>query len=167
MVGDPGGDVAGIFRKQRQLLAVEIDAVDVEHFRVALIERNEDLVVVLVPVVDHHRPDFVERRQVDEIFPVGVDRDEMEILVTLEILQEDDTARALPEIAGDIALGFAGDAHSRPAGARPHEHVHAILVGLQECDGISVRRQLEGGLLRIAEEIAQRDAFGTARGVGG
>ena len=164
MIGDPAGDVAGILRQQRQFLAVEIDPIDVEHFRVAPVQRDQDFVVILVAVVDDHRPHFVERREVDKVSAVGVDCNKVKILVALEILQVDDAARALPEITGDIALGFAGDAYGLPAGARPHEHVHAVLIGLHERDGVPVRRELEGGLLRIAEEIAQRNACSAARG---
>jgi hypothetical protein len=42
--------------------------------------------------VDDRGADIVERRQIDEIGAVGVDADEMEVFVTLEILEVDDAA---------------------------------------------------------------------------
>src|SRR5262249_16465316 len=93
---------------------------------------------------------------------VGIDRHDVKVLVALEVLHIDDAVRTLPEVAGDVALGLAGDAHRGPARARLHEHVHPPLVGLHERDVPSVRRDLEAGLLRVAEEVGEGNERGGA-----
>src|SRR4051812_7716014 len=108
-------------------------------------------------IVDNPGTNVVERRQVNEIAAVGVDTDEMEVLITPEVLEVYDAAGAFPEMASDAALGLAADAHGRAALARLHEHVHPPLIGLHERDALAVRRELEGGLLGVPEEVAQRD----------
>ena len=169
MIGHPAGHVAGILRDEREPFGVEIDPVDVEDLRVALVHRDQHFVVIVITIVDDRGLHLLERREVDEVFPVGIDRHHVEIFVALEILQVDDTVRSLPEISRNVALGLAGDAHGLAAGARPHEHVHAVLIRLHERNAVAVRRDLEAGPLRVPEEVAQWNEFaaaGRARGRG-
>ena len=47
VIGHPAGNIAGILRDERELFGVEIDPVDVEDLRVALVHGDEHFVVVV------------------------------------------------------------------------------------------------------------------------
>jgi hypothetical protein len=121
-----------VLSDERELSGAQIDPVDVEDLGVALVHGDDHFVFIVIKIVDDFRAHFLERREIDEVFAVGVDRHYVVILVALEVLQVDDAIRALPEISGDVALGLAGDPHDFSARARLHENVHAILVRLHE-----------------------------------
>src|SRR5207245_3314027 len=126
VVGDPAGDIAEVLGDQSELAGPEVDPVGIEDLRVALVQGDDHLVVVVEAGIDYVAADLLERRMVDEVLAVGADRDDVIVLVAFEVLRINDAVRALPYVAGDVAFGLTGDAHRRSAGARAHERVHPL-----------------------------------------
>src|SRR5450432_4675521 len=115
MISDPAGHVARILRDERELFGIEIDTVDIEDLRVTLVHRDDYFVVVINTIVNDVSAHLLKRREVDKIPAFGIDCHYVKILVAFEVFLVDDAARALPEISGDIALGFVGDANGLSA----------------------------------------------------
>ena len=164
VVGDPRGHAAGIFRDEFHLAGARVEAEDVEDARVALVQTDEDVVLVVAQVVNHTGSDLGERSQVFLPGTVGVDRIQMEIFVPAVVLQINDLVFGGPEIAADVALGRGGEtARFRAAIDRLNEHVEPVLPRRHPRDVIASRTDLVSGRHRIAEEIPHRDERG--RGV--
>ncbi|AEK60531.1 hypothetical protein CFU_0697 [Collimonas fungivorans Ter331] len=157
VVGDPALDVAGILGHKLFGAALDVDAVDVEHFRIALVVADQDFILVVFQVVDDLGAHLGVGRKVFQALAVAAHRHHVEIFIAAEILGEQDVIVAFPEITADVARFLGGDAQRR--GVRtdgPDKDVHAALPGLHEADVFAVGRNLEAALLRIAEEIAHR-----------
>ena len=167
MVGLPALDVAGILAQHRHLARREVQAVGVEDHRVALVGAD-----------DHQRVDLFER--VDDlcsyardgriglrVAAVDVHAVELEILVAAGVFQIEDAVVVGPEVSGQVAFGFRGDAHGVLAVDRLHEDVAAAFVRRHVGEIFSVGRYLVPGFFRIAEEGFQRQLGGCLGCTGG
>ncbi|MNX22226.1 hypothetical protein D3C86_522050 [compost metagenome] len=164
VVGLPADDVAGILRHQHGRAGVDIDAIDVEHFGVALVVADQDVFGVVFEVVLDARAHALVGSQVGDRARLGVDGQHVVVLIAAKILLVQHDVRALPEIGADVARGFAGElaglAHQLAALQRLDVDVHAGGVavdagGLHEGERLAVFRQAEIAALRIAEEVFQ------------
>jgi len=165
VIGLPADDVAGILRDQRFLAGVEIDAIHVEHLGVAPVVDHEDVSRIIRQIVLDTRAHPGARRKVGDLAALKVDRDDVRVLVTTEVLFEQDGVAALPVIRADVARGFAGEpprfADRLASVQRLHEHVEPAWIavhrdGLHEAERLAVFAEPEVRLLRVAEEIADR-----------
>ena len=155
-----------ILRDQRLLPRAEIDAIDVEHARVAPVVAHQDVLRIVEQDVEDAGAHFFARREIGDLAALDIDRHHVEVLVAAEILVVQDGVAALPVVEVDVARGFPGElarfAHQTAALQRLHEHVQpAAAVGrddrLHEPERAAVFAQAEVGAFRIAEEVLDRE----------
>ena len=78
MIGEPSRDVSRILGQQHQLPGLEIEAVDIEDLPLAPVETDNHLIVEMLAIIDDLGAYAIERREVDEVTAVGVDRHDVQ-----------------------------------------------------------------------------------------
>jgi len=135
---------------------------------------DEDVLGVIPQVVHDAGLDLGEGREVLQVAGGHVHGHHVEVLVAAEVLDVEDVAVALPEVAGDVAGRLRGDAlglgevgSAAVGGQGHHVHVHAVLVGGHEAQHLPVGGDPEHGAFGVAEEGLDGVALGRGRAGGG
>ena len=155
VVRDPGGDTAGILRDQFHLPVAGVEPEDIKDTRVAFVHADQEMVLIITQVIDHADPHPGKGREVAAVAAVGVDRVEMEILVSAVVLQVDDLVLRRPKVAGNVTLGRIGQALRVAATHRLDENIEAVFPRRHPRNVVAAGTDLIGRTLRIAEKIAQ------------
>ena len=156
----PTHHVAGILGVHLQLSGFQIQAVDVEQLRIALVHLHQDDVrrfPVVGRDVDAH---FVKGGEVLSLFGGDVGLVEAPVFVAAQILRVQNAfVVVVPGEVSNAALGVRGHRAiiGLPQGADPHVE-HAI-HRRQITEMRAVRRYLRVGAFRVPEQNAARDQF--------
>ncbi len=159
VVGHEAGVAVLVAQLFGQGAGVHVEQVDVEHRGVAVVEADEDLVLVLVRAADDLHAGVLERGQRRLLAARHVDAVEQEILVARLVLHvEQALAVAGPEILPDGAIGGAVIAWaSSGLGLGRHPHVEHAVARRQPTQPLAVGTDLAAGPGRVAEQVVARD----------
>ncbi len=158
-IGVPADHVARILGDRNQPPGGQVQRIDVEHARVPLVHRDQDLPWGSARRGDDARADARERGQIPHtVRDPGVDSVDVVVLVTARVLHVQDVAAvARPKVAAYAPIPVIGDRALGPAGAGTHPHVEHALAGCEERDRLPVGRQTRGGPLGIVKEMLERE----------
>jgi hypothetical protein len=156
----PSASVTQVLGNRLDLSALDVDPMDVEQRGMALVHRDQQLGRSRARVVDQLHAHVVERSEVARVGLRGgeIGRVQVIVLVAALVLHVQDLlAVARPQVAGDAARAIVGDAHLVVLADGAHPHVEAAVLGRKVRQLRAIGRDLDAGLLRVVEEVLQRD----------
>jgi hypothetical protein len=153
VVGNVAAVVARVFDQEFQLSGIHIDAIGIEEALVALVDRNEHVLGIVLEVIDHTHAHFIKGRQIFRILPVCIHGIEAKVLVTTGVLDENDPAVAGPGEPGDVPFLCTGHPDCFLGAHFLNVNIHPVFPRLHEREMRAVGGKIVARRFRIAEEV--------------
>jgi hypothetical protein len=144
---------------QGALAGGEIEQIDIMPAWIPVVEADGDLVRGDVRPVRRHRANVVERRQIAQFGTVGINHEQMQVLIAVLVVEKHDVAAVRAPILpiDRPAPGARDRLPGRNIVNGRHPNIQHAVSGREPRDQSTVRRQFRVEKRRIIEQLSSRN----------
>ena len=157
MVHHPSLYVARVFGELFHFAGHNVQAEGIKYLGISLVQTDKYFVGEVLHLIKDLSTDLRKISKTFQVAAVGIHTIETKIFIPSGIFQEKYPGGVLPEIIGNIAVGFGSQPNRIVLADLLHKNVHPFLIRRHEREILSVGRDLVTRFLRIFKEILHRD----------